>query len=89
MVPVLGNHYGRVLAAGEVQLAREEGSFVFQYFDHAFPGGAAIQCAVTDRGGGALRFGLSGVSGQCTAPIAGVDGPGSREPAGRGIAIKK
>lgn len=37
MVPVLGNHYGRVLAAGEVKAVRSGGGFVFQYFDHRLP----------------------------------------------------
>jgi (1->4)-alpha-D-glucan 1-alpha-D-glucosylmutase len=37
MAPILGNHYGRVLAAGEVKAVRENGGFVFRYFDHALP----------------------------------------------------
>ena len=36
-VPVLGRHYGRVLAAGQIQLAREEGAFIFRYFDNKLP----------------------------------------------------
>ena len=36
-VPILGNHYGRALAAGEIALVREGGSFVFCYFDHRLP----------------------------------------------------
>ena len=36
-VPVLGTHYGRALAAGEITLTREDGSFVFHYFDHRLP----------------------------------------------------
>src|SRR5947209_8561810 len=29
LLPVLGDHYGRVLAAGEIRLERQDGSFVF------------------------------------------------------------
>jgi (1->4)-alpha-D-glucan 1-alpha-D-glucosylmutase len=34
---VLGDHYGRVLEASELQLEREEGSFVIHYHDQVFP----------------------------------------------------
>jgi (1->4)-alpha-D-glucan 1-alpha-D-glucosylmutase len=37
LLPVLGDHYGRVLERGEIRLAREGGSFVFCYFEHRFP----------------------------------------------------
>ncbi|MCW5642501.1 MAG: malto-oligosyltrehalose synthase [Rhodoferax sp.] len=39
LLPVLGNHYGDVLMAGELQLAFEAsgGSFALHYFDHRFP----------------------------------------------------
>ncbi len=37
LVPVLGDHYGRILSAGRIRLQREEGSFVFHYEDHEFP----------------------------------------------------
>ena len=37
LAPVLGNHYGRVLAAGEIRLQREPAGFVFRYFDHVYP----------------------------------------------------
>ena len=37
MLPVLGDHYGRVLDAGELRLARNQGSFSLHYYDHAFP----------------------------------------------------
>lgn len=36
-VPILGNHYGRVLTAHQVTVAREGGSFVFHYFEHRLP----------------------------------------------------
>jgi (1->4)-alpha-D-glucan 1-alpha-D-glucosylmutase len=37
LVPVLGDHYGRVLDAGEIHVEREGGSFVVRYFEHRFP----------------------------------------------------
>ena len=37
LLPVLGDHYGRILAAGEIALERREGSFVFRYHEHIFP----------------------------------------------------
>jgi (1->4)-alpha-D-glucan 1-alpha-D-glucosylmutase len=37
LLPVLGDHYGRVLAAGEIALARHDGHFIVRYHDHTFP----------------------------------------------------
>ena len=37
LVPVLGDHYGRVLEAGEIRLRRDGGSFVIAYADHELP----------------------------------------------------
>ena len=37
LLPILGDHYGRVLEAGELHLARDGGSFVVRYHEHAFP----------------------------------------------------
>jgi (1->4)-alpha-D-glucan 1-alpha-D-glucosylmutase len=37
LLPILGDHYGRVIEAGELRLSREEGSFVVEYHDHAAP----------------------------------------------------
>ena len=37
LLPVLGDHYGRVLEWGEFRLAREAGSFVVHYFEHEAP----------------------------------------------------
>jgi (1->4)-alpha-D-glucan 1-alpha-D-glucosylmutase len=37
LVPVLGDQFGRVLERGELVLAREGGTLVVRYFDHAFP----------------------------------------------------
>ncbi len=37
LLPVLGDHYGRVIEAGEVRVEREGGSFVVRYYDHEAP----------------------------------------------------
>ncbi len=37
LMPVLGDHYGRVLEAGELTIERQGGSFVVRYYDHEAP----------------------------------------------------
>ena len=37
LVPILGDHYGRVLEAGELALVREGGSFTVRYHEHEVP----------------------------------------------------
>jgi (1->4)-alpha-D-glucan 1-alpha-D-glucosylmutase len=37
LLPILGDHYGRVIEAGELRLAREGGGFVVHYHEHAAP----------------------------------------------------
>ncbi len=37
LVPVLGDHYGRVLGAGEIKLGRDGGSFFIRYHDRHLP----------------------------------------------------
>ncbi|HEX2119094.1 MAG TPA: alpha-amylase family glycosyl hydrolase, partial [Acidimicrobiales bacterium] len=37
LMPVLGDHVGRVIDRGELTLVRDRGSFEFRYFDHAAP----------------------------------------------------
>ena len=37
LVPILGDHYGRVLEAGELRVERSGGSFVVRYHDHRLP----------------------------------------------------
>jgi (1->4)-alpha-D-glucan 1-alpha-D-glucosylmutase len=41
LLPVLGDHYGRVLDAGELRLVREGSAFVFTYYEQRFPAGPA------------------------------------------------
>ncbi|MCU1483725.1 MAG: malto-oligosyltrehalose synthase [Actinomycetia bacterium] len=37
LLPVLGDHYGRVLEAGELAVERRGGAFVLRYFEHGYP----------------------------------------------------
>ncbi|HYO80715.1 MAG TPA: malto-oligosyltrehalose synthase, partial [Bryobacteraceae bacterium] len=37
LVPILGDHYGRVLENGELTLVREGGKFVWRYFENTLP----------------------------------------------------
>ena len=37
LVPILGDHYGRVLEAGELKLATEDDEIVLRYHEHALP----------------------------------------------------
>lgn len=37
LLPVLGNHYGRILENKEIMLQHQEGVFVLKYQDHTFP----------------------------------------------------
>ncbi|WP_437579710.1 malto-oligosyltrehalose synthase [Sorangium sp. So ce887] len=37
LLPVLGDHYGRVLERGELKIEFDSGAFVLRYFDHVFP----------------------------------------------------
>jgi (1->4)-alpha-D-glucan 1-alpha-D-glucosylmutase len=37
LMPVLGDHYGRVLDAGEIRVEYQQGSFTVRYFDHEAP----------------------------------------------------
>lgn len=37
LLPVLGDHYGRILEAGELQLSRTGGAFEIRHHEHRFP----------------------------------------------------
>ncbi len=37
LLPVLGDHYGRVLEAGELSLVHEDGLVMVRYWEHVFP----------------------------------------------------
>ena len=61
LVPILGDHYGRVLEAGELKLAREDGKFTVRYYDHVLPAsprsiGAVVARAAASCGSEELGF---------------------------------
>ena len=37
LLPLLGDHYGTVIDAGEIRLERKRGDFTLRYYDHVFP----------------------------------------------------
>jgi (1->4)-alpha-D-glucan 1-alpha-D-glucosylmutase len=37
MLPILGDHYGRILDAGEIHVERRDGTFTIHYHDYSFP----------------------------------------------------
>lgn len=37
LLPILGDHYGRVLEAGEIRLLHDKGVFSIHYYEHRFP----------------------------------------------------
>ncbi len=37
LLPILGDHYGRIVDAGEIQLQHNHGRFTFHYHDHVMP----------------------------------------------------
>jgi len=50
LLPVLGDHYGRVLEAGELRLANRQGHFSIRYHDHRFPVSPQTGASLTARG---------------------------------------
>ncbi len=51
LLPVLADHYGRVLEAGELSLARDDGAAVIRYGDAAFPvAPRSLERILTDAG---------------------------------------
>ncbi|HVE45471.1 MAG TPA: malto-oligosyltrehalose synthase [Acidimicrobiales bacterium] len=67
LLPILGDHYGRVLEAGEIRLVREAGSFTVRYHEHVAPvtprsldrllGAAAERCRLPELESLASAFG--------------------------------
>ncbi len=37
LLPILGDHYGRLLEAGEIKIGRDGGAFIVKYHDHEAP----------------------------------------------------
>jgi (1->4)-alpha-D-glucan 1-alpha-D-glucosylmutase len=61
LVPILGDHYGRVLERGEILLKRCDGEFFFKYFDHELPASprslpSILAAAARDTGSDYLAF---------------------------------
>jgi (1->4)-alpha-D-glucan 1-alpha-D-glucosylmutase len=48
LLPILGAQYGEVLENGEIQLAREGGSFVVRYYEHTLPVAPATMLPVLE-----------------------------------------
>lgn len=68
LLPVLGDHYGKVLERGELQLQwdAEAGAFAVGYFEHRFPLAPESAAAILDRA--CDRLGR----GEASAPLAGI-----------------
>ncbi len=49
LLPILGDHYGRVLEAGEIQLVHEKGCFSIQYHDHMLPAAPGSLAGILDQ----------------------------------------
>ena len=61
LIPVLADHYGRVLEHGDLQLKRNGGEFVVQYFDNNWPVSprslvSLLACAAQETGSDNLAF---------------------------------
>lgn len=55
LIPVLGDQYGKVLAAGEIRIERDNGIFLVRYADHLFPVSPRSLAIVLKRAAHALR----------------------------------
>ena len=61
LVPILGDHYGRVLDRGEIRIQRRGGEFFIKYFDHELPASprslpAILMTAAGETGSDHLAF---------------------------------
>jgi len=61
LVPILGDHYGKALARGEIELKRRGGEFFIQYFDQELPVGprslpAILSASAKESGSDYLAF---------------------------------
>jgi (1->4)-alpha-D-glucan 1-alpha-D-glucosylmutase len=53
LLPVLGDHYGRILENGQLQLSHRKGAFTLHYEDHVFPLDPSSLAALLNRAAGA------------------------------------
>jgi (1->4)-alpha-D-glucan 1-alpha-D-glucosylmutase len=67
MLPVLGDHYGRVLENGEFKLVRNRGSIELHYHDHRFPVTMASTAEMLLRAANATGSALLGFLADCCA----------------------
>jgi (1->4)-alpha-D-glucan 1-alpha-D-glucosylmutase len=51
LLPVLGDHYGRILEDGELRLTCEDGDFALHYHDHVFPVALSSAAEILSRAG--------------------------------------
>jgi (1->4)-alpha-D-glucan 1-alpha-D-glucosylmutase len=51
LLPVLGDHYGRILEDGELRLSYEDGDFAIHYHDHVFPVTPPVKAQILSRAG--------------------------------------
>lgn len=56
LLPVLGDHYGRVLESGEIRLCHEKGRFSVHYHDHTFPVAPGSLVEILDQAAGVSGF---------------------------------
>jgi (1->4)-alpha-D-glucan 1-alpha-D-glucosylmutase len=74
LLPVLGDHYGRVLEAGELRVVREGARFTVRYQDHRFPVSPrsleTLLAAAAERCGAELLAFLAGAHGRLPHPTA-------------------
>ncbi len=68
LLPILGDHYGRELEAGNLRLEREGGSFVLRYYDHAAPIAPRTLDAILE--GAVARLGSVTATEADPAPVA-------------------
>jgi len=74
LLPVLADHYGRVLERGELRLAWKDGSFTIRYHEHVFPVSpqsldTLLLTAAERAGSDALAF-LAGALSELPSPTA-------------------
>ncbi|WP_019558641.1 malto-oligosyltrehalose synthase [Thioalkalivibrio sp. ALE12] len=81
LLPVLGDHYGRVLEAGEIRLQYEGGLFDLAYYEHRFPLDPSSLNDLLDRAGRATGIDFLGFLAESCArlPQPWLTGPDSAE----------
>src|SRR3954468_20367762 len=55
LLPILGDHYGRVLKRGEITIARNEAEFTAHYFDHVLPVAPETVAPLLEQAANAMR----------------------------------